>query len=41
MAALLTSFAGEGISHVQVWLEPNAMAGIDAFAPVLDLLGRS
>jgi len=41
LAAVLTRFAGEGISHVQVWLEPNTLDGIDAFAPVLDLLGRT
>jgi alkanesulfonate monooxygenase SsuD/methylene tetrahydromethanopterin reductase-like flavin-dependent oxidoreductase (luciferase family) len=40
IAALLKGFAVEGVSHVQVWLEPNTMAGIDALAPVLDLLDR-
>jgi alkanesulfonate monooxygenase SsuD/methylene tetrahydromethanopterin reductase-like flavin-dependent oxidoreductase (luciferase family) len=38
IAMALRSFAGIGISHVQLWLEPNTVAGIDAFAPVLELL---
>jgi hypothetical protein len=25
-------------THLQVWLHPNTLAGIEAFAPVLDLL---
>jgi probable F420-dependent oxidoreductase len=36
----LRALAGMGISHVQLWLEPNTRAGIDAFLPVLDLLER-
>jgi alkanesulfonate monooxygenase SsuD/methylene tetrahydromethanopterin reductase-like flavin-dependent oxidoreductase (luciferase family) len=40
LANLLRTFAREGISHVQLWLEPATMAGIDAFAPVLELLDR-
>jgi hypothetical protein len=32
--------ARAGISHVQLWLEPNTMAGIDAFLPVLERLDR-
>jgi hypothetical protein len=40
LAEGLTAFARAGISHVQVWLEPNTMAGIDAFQPVLELLDR-
>jgi alkanesulfonate monooxygenase SsuD/methylene tetrahydromethanopterin reductase-like flavin-dependent oxidoreductase (luciferase family) len=38
IAAALRSFASIGISHVQVWLEPNTVAGIEACAPVLELL---
>ena len=30
-----------GITHVQLWIEPNTIAGIEAFAPVLDLLDNS
>jgi probable F420-dependent oxidoreductase len=40
LAAVLRGFAGEGITHVQVWLEPNSLAGIEAFTPVLELLDR-
>ena len=36
----LRALAGAGIGHVQLWLEPNTRAGIDAFLPVLDLLAR-
>ena len=38
LAAALRSCAAAGISHVQVWLDPCTMAGIEAFAPVLGLL---
>jgi alkanesulfonate monooxygenase SsuD/methylene tetrahydromethanopterin reductase-like flavin-dependent oxidoreductase (luciferase family) len=41
LADLLRAFAAEGISHVQIWLEPNTVAGIHAFAPVLEMLDRS
>jgi probable F420-dependent oxidoreductase len=40
LAAHLQAFARAGISHVQVWLEPNTIAGIDAFQPVLEVLDR-
>ena len=40
LAALLRAFAADGVDHVQVWLDPNTEAGIEAFAPVLDLLDR-
>jgi hypothetical protein len=40
LAALLQSYAVEGISHVQVWLEPTTPAAIESFAPVLHLLDR-
>lgn len=40
LAEHLREFARAGISHVQLWLEPNTMAGIDAFLPVLELLKR-
>jgi alkanesulfonate monooxygenase SsuD/methylene tetrahydromethanopterin reductase-like flavin-dependent oxidoreductase (luciferase family) len=38
IAESLRAFAREGISHVQVWLAPNSLGGIEAFAPVLELL---
>jgi alkanesulfonate monooxygenase SsuD/methylene tetrahydromethanopterin reductase-like flavin-dependent oxidoreductase (luciferase family) len=40
IAATLRGFATEGISHVQVWLEPNDLSGIESFAPVLELLDQ-
>jgi probable F420-dependent oxidoreductase len=40
LAEHLTAFAREGIDHVQLWLEPNTIAGIDAFHPVLEMLDR-
>jgi hypothetical protein len=40
-AELLRGFAAGGIAQVQVWLEPNTIAGIEAFAPVLEELDRS
>jgi len=41
LAELLGTFAREGIGHVQVFLEPNTQAGIDAFSRVLELLGQA
>ena len=40
LAEHLAAFAREGIGHVQLWLEPNTMAGIDAFQPTLEMLDR-
>ncbi len=40
LAELLRGYAREGITHVQVWLDPSTVAGVEAFAPVLDLLDR-
>lgn len=41
LTALLHAYAAEGISRVQVWLDPNTVEGVEAFAPVLELLDRS
>jgi len=38
LAALLRACAAEGIEHVQVWLDPCSLAGVEAFAPVPALL---
>ncbi|MDQ2682417.1 MAG: LLM class flavin-dependent oxidoreductase, partial [Chloroflexota bacterium] len=38
IAAGLRAYGDVGISHLQVWLEPNTPAGIAAFAPVLQEL---
>jgi probable F420-dependent oxidoreductase len=40
IAAGLREYADVGVSHVQVWLEPNTPAGIEAFGRVLDELDR-
>jgi alkanesulfonate monooxygenase SsuD/methylene tetrahydromethanopterin reductase-like flavin-dependent oxidoreductase (luciferase family) len=40
LAEFLRDFAAEGISHVQIWLAPNNLAAVEAFAPVLELLDR-
>jgi len=34
----LRSYASAGFIHVQIWLEPATIAGIEAFAPALELL---
>jgi alkanesulfonate monooxygenase SsuD/methylene tetrahydromethanopterin reductase-like flavin-dependent oxidoreductase (luciferase family) len=38
LAALLMAYAAEGIDRVQVWLDPNTLDAIEAFATVLELL---
>lgn len=38
IAAGLRAYGDAGISHLQVWLEPNTPEGIAAFAPVLEEL---
>ncbi|MBA2276296.1 MAG: LLM class flavin-dependent oxidoreductase [Chloroflexia bacterium] len=40
VAALFHAYAAEGISHVQLWLDPSTERGIETFAPVLELLDR-
>jgi hypothetical protein len=40
IATALRQYADIGISHVQVWIEPNTIAGIELFAPVLEILDR-
>lgn len=39
-ADLLRGYVREGISHVQVSLDPVTVAGVEAFAPVLELVDR-
>ena len=38
LAAFLRRYAAAGITHVQIWLAPNTPAGIESFAPTLQLL---
>lgn len=40
IAEAFRAFAGAGIDEVQVWLAPNSLAGIEAFAPVLERLDQ-
>jgi alkanesulfonate monooxygenase SsuD/methylene tetrahydromethanopterin reductase-like flavin-dependent oxidoreductase (luciferase family) len=40
MAETFRAFAREGVSHVQIWLTPTSRAGVEAFAPVLEILDR-
>jgi len=40
LAEELRAYAREGIAHVQLWLEPNTLESLEAFAPVLELLDR-
>jgi alkanesulfonate monooxygenase SsuD/methylene tetrahydromethanopterin reductase-like flavin-dependent oxidoreductase (luciferase family) len=41
VADLLHGYAREGLNQVQVWLTPTTIAGIEWFAPVLDLLDQN
>jgi alkanesulfonate monooxygenase SsuD/methylene tetrahydromethanopterin reductase-like flavin-dependent oxidoreductase (luciferase family) len=41
LAQELRAYAREGIGHVQLWLEPNTLESLEAFAPVLELLDRT
>jgi alkanesulfonate monooxygenase SsuD/methylene tetrahydromethanopterin reductase-like flavin-dependent oxidoreductase (luciferase family) len=36
----LHAYAAEGISHIQIWLEPNTVESIEAFAPILETFDR-
>jgi alkanesulfonate monooxygenase SsuD/methylene tetrahydromethanopterin reductase-like flavin-dependent oxidoreductase (luciferase family) len=40
VAELLRAYAREGLNHVQLWLSPNTISGLEWFAAVLDLLDR-
>ncbi len=41
LAQELRAYAQEGIDHAQLWLEPNTLESVEAFAPVLELLDRA
>ena len=41
LAEGLRAYAGAGFSHVQLWLEPSTLAGIEGLVPVLELLDRA
>jgi probable F420-dependent oxidoreductase len=40
LAGELRAYAREGVDHVQLWLEPNTIESLEAFAPVLEHLDR-
>ena len=40
LAEGLRAYARAGFGHVQLWIEPSTLAGIEAFAAVLELLDR-
>jgi alkanesulfonate monooxygenase SsuD/methylene tetrahydromethanopterin reductase-like flavin-dependent oxidoreductase (luciferase family) len=40
LADLFRAYAAEGISHLQVWINPTTVAGIEQLAPVLEALDR-
>ena len=40
LADHLRTYAQKGIDHVQLWIEPFTMSGIEAFLPVLEILDR-
>jgi alkanesulfonate monooxygenase SsuD/methylene tetrahydromethanopterin reductase-like flavin-dependent oxidoreductase (luciferase family) len=40
IAGALRAFGEAGIAHLQILLTPNTLAGVEAFAPVLELLQR-
>jgi hypothetical protein len=40
VAETLRGYAREGLSHVQLWLVPSTIAGLEWFAPVLNLLDQ-
>ena len=41
LAAMLDAYSDEGISHVQAWIDPSDLRGLDWFAGVLEALPRS
>jgi hypothetical protein len=40
IAGVLRAFAAQGISHVQLVVDPITLASLDALAPVLEALDR-
>jgi alkanesulfonate monooxygenase SsuD/methylene tetrahydromethanopterin reductase-like flavin-dependent oxidoreductase (luciferase family) len=41
LAQALLGYVAEGVTHLQLGLEPLSLRGVDAFAPVLELLDRA
>ncbi|MEX1158860.1 MAG: LLM class flavin-dependent oxidoreductase [Thermomicrobiales bacterium] len=40
IAATLRAYAGAGVAHVQLWIDPGTQAGVEAFGRVLEELDR-
>jgi alkanesulfonate monooxygenase SsuD/methylene tetrahydromethanopterin reductase-like flavin-dependent oxidoreductase (luciferase family) len=40
LATYLRAFADQGVSHIQVLLDPNTVESVEAFAPVIELMRR-
>ncbi len=40
LAEQLRDYAAAGLDHVQLWIEPNTVAGPEAFGRVLELLDQ-
>jgi len=40
LASQLRAYADAGLSHLQIWPEPNTVAGVEAFGRVLEALDR-
>jgi len=40
LAETLSAFAAEGIDHIQLWIDPNTVAGLEWVAPALEMLDR-
>jgi alkanesulfonate monooxygenase SsuD/methylene tetrahydromethanopterin reductase-like flavin-dependent oxidoreductase (luciferase family) len=38
IAATFRAMAGAGITHAMIWIEPNTVEGLEAFAPVIEAL---
>ena len=38
LAETLRAFAAEGIGHVQLWIDPNTIAGLEWVAPALEMV---
>jgi alkanesulfonate monooxygenase SsuD/methylene tetrahydromethanopterin reductase-like flavin-dependent oxidoreductase (luciferase family) len=38
LAAIFRAYGAAGVDHIQVWLDPSTVEGIETFAGVLDLL---
>ena len=41
IADAIRAFGALGVSHLQIYLVPNSVAGVRAFEPVLRALGRA